>query len=246
MTNAQRVSARLVWGGTAAVAAAIAVAVAVLLATRPTANVPAPAASASASDRDAPASLVAAADAIGFRPNVEAGVGTIEDQPAAAAGPPSTDALLPVGSAAPPFSLQTPTGETVTLAGLRGKAVLVEFFATWCPHCAAEAPHLQRISRTLGTKDYAVVSVNADGETAPSVYAYHRYFGLDFPALLDPSDRPGSFTQPGAPGRVTRAYRVQSFPTFYVLDRQGRVTWRSDGEQPDALLRRELRSAAGA
>jgi thiol-disulfide isomerase/thioredoxin len=239
------VSSRLVWGGTAAVVAVIAVVVALLLATRPTTKVPPPAASASSTDRDAPAALVAAADAVGFRPNVEPGVGTIEDEPASAAGPPSTTALLPVGGAAPAFSLQTPTGETVTLRSRRGKAVLLEFFATWCPHCAAEAPHLQRIYRTLGAKDYAFVSIDADGETAPSVYAYHRYFGLGFPALLDPSDRPGSFTEPGAPGPVTRAYRVQSFPTFYVLDREGRVTWRSDGEQPDALLLRELRRAAG-
>ncbi len=44
---------------------------------------------------------------------------------------------------------------------------------------------------------------------------------------------------------MSRAYRLGYFPTFYVIDPTGRITWRSDGEQPDALLRRELRRAAG-
>jgi thiol-disulfide isomerase/thioredoxin len=235
-----------VWAGTAGVVGAIAIVVAVLLSTRSSTSVPPPATNAAAGDANAPAGLVAAADAVGFRPNVEPGVGEIEGLPASAAGPPSTTGLLPVGTAAPPFDLRTPTVDRVTLASLRGKAVLVEFFATWCPHCAAEAPHLERIYDSLPKRDYAFVSINADGETAPSVFAYHRYFGLSFPALLDPSSRPGDFSHPGAPGPVTQAYRVASFPTFYVLDRSGRIAWRSDGEQPDALLVQELRRAAGA
>jgi hypothetical protein len=88
--------------------------------------------------------------------------------------------------------------------------------------------------------------MNADGEDAASVFAYHRYFGLGFPALLDPSANPGSFHDPGAAGRVTTTYRVRSFPTFYVLDPKGVIRWASDGEQPDALLRQELRHALAA
>lgn len=87
--------------------------------------------------------------------------------------------------------------------------------------------------------------MNADGETAPSVYAFHRYYGLQYPALLDPSTHPGSFTSPGSAGTVTNEYRVLSYPTFYVLDRQGKIVWRSDDEQQDALIRQELVSAAG-
>jgi thiol-disulfide isomerase/thioredoxin len=122
--------------------------------------------------------------------------------------------------------------------------VLLEFFATWCPHCDAEAPHLRALAASLPTNRYAVLSINADGENAVSVFAYHRYFGLPFPALLDPSSRPGSFSDPGSAGPVTTRYRVQSFPTFYVLDPSGRIVWRSDGEQPDALVRHELVVAA--
>ena len=148
--------------------------------------------------------------------------------------------------AAPGFTLTDQHGRRVSLAGFHGKTVLLEFFATWCPHCNAEAPHLQALYQQLPKKRYAFLGVNGDGETAPSVYAYDRYYGLRFPSLLDPSQQPGSFSQPGASGRVSNAYGLQAFPTFYVLDRRGRIVWRSDGEQPDALLKTMLAKANAA
>jgi peroxiredoxin len=221
----------------------VAVVTGVLLATRST-TTPAPAAHPAAADRDAPPELVRAGNAVGFHPTTEPGVGQVEGKPASAATPPTNPDLLPVGSQAPAFSLKTPQGEKLSLASLRGKAVLLEFFATWCPHCNAEAPHLRQLNASLPKSRYAFVAVNADGEDAASVFAYHRYFGFEFPALLDPSLRPGSFNRPGAPGEVSTRYRVRGYPTFYVIDPHGRITWRSDNEQPDALLRLELAKAA--
>jgi hypothetical protein len=87
------------------------------------------------------------------------------------------------------------------------------------------------------------VSVNADGETAPSVFAFHSYYGLQYPALVDPSSRPGSFNGQGAAGKVSTEYSADAYPTFYVIDPLGKITWRSDGEQPDALLEQELKLA---
>ncbi len=233
---------RLVWIGTASLAVVVAIVVAVLLATSSSSKVAGPA-PATASDKNASASLVSAADAVGFHPTTEPGIGEIEGQPASAAQAPENPNLLALGSVAPNFTLKTPQGKSVSLSQYRGKAVLLEFFATWCPHCNAEAPHLRTIANSL-PKGTAIVSVNADGETAPSVFAFHRYFGLPYPALVDPSSQPGSFNNPGAAGPVTTKYQVQAFPTFYVIDPHGRIVWRDDGEQPDALIRQQLEQAA--
>jgi len=234
---------QLIWAASGGLIILVTIVVGVLLATRSSPKA-APPAAASASDRNAPASLVAAADAVGFHPTTEPGTGEIEGQPASAAQPPENANLLPVGSTAPAFTLSTPQGQKVSLAGYRGKAVLLEFFATWCPHCNAEAPHLHRLYASLPKSKVAFVSVNADGETGPSVFAFHRYYGLQYPALVDPSAHPGSFNTQGEAGPVTTSYRVVDFPTFYVIDPQGRIAWRSDGEQPDALLVDELAAAA--
>jgi thiol-disulfide isomerase/thioredoxin len=197
-------------------------------------------------DRNASPALLRAAEAVGFEPRTEAGSGVVESDRLADAPSGSSAGLLGVGTRAPQFSLRTPTGRRLSLGALRGHAVLLEFFATWCPHCAAEAPHLQHLYASFPRKDVSFAAIDADGETAPSVLAYHIYFGLGFPALLDPSSRPGSFTAPGSDGAVSTAYRIRTYPTFYVLDRSGRIVWAGQGEQPDSLLRHALNRAIAA
>jgi peroxiredoxin len=187
-------------------------------------------------DRAASPALREAASALGFRPTRHAD--STERKPASAAPDPPSG-LLPIGTVAPDFALQTPVGKTVRLSALRGRPVLLEFFAAWCPHCAAEAPHLRRLA-TAFAKRASFVAVNADSEDAASVFAFHAWFGLPFPALVDAGSHPVKWPGHGRVGPVSSRYRVGSFPTFYVLDARGRIVWRSAGEQPDAKLRQEL------
>jgi len=187
----------------------------------------------------AEAELAKAALAVGFHSTVDGTVGKIESLAADAAGPPGNPLLLPVGSTAPDFSLSTPIGERVDLSDYKGKVVFLEFFATWCPHCQAEAQHIVAIRQAISTR-FVFLSVNADGEDAASVYAFDRYFAITYPALLDPGSVAGSFNSKGSAGPVTQAYHVHIYPTFYIIDKEGKVAWRSDGEQPDALLLKEL------
>ncbi|MGN6377704.1 MAG: TlpA family protein disulfide reductase [Gaiellales bacterium] len=226
------------------VAVAFAATIVLIVAKHQSSPKPPPPAKPTAADLNAPQKLIRAAAALHFTPTTEPGVGSIEGKPASASPGPYSHHLLARGSVAPRFTLRTPQGTQVTVP-VAGKPTLLEFFTTWCPHCAAEAPHLRRLAQQLGSKA-AFVSVNADSEDAASVYAFHRYFGLPYPALVDPSGRPrGNFHKSGGEGRWATAYGVQAFPTLYVISPDGRVVWADDGEQPDALLKQLLERAAG-
>jgi len=186
-----------------------------------------------------------AADAVGFRVTTGPGIGEIENLPAETTLLAPSRSLLPVGASAPDFTLPTPEGTKVRLSDFRGKTVFLEFFATWCPHCQAEAPHLLGIQKVLPSS-VTFLSVNGDSEDAASVHAFSRHFGLPWQALLDPGLPPGSFSRQGGIGPVSRAYGLSLFPTFYIIDANGRIAWRADREQPDALLVARLRDASGS
>ncbi len=239
----ERRGQRIALIGTAVVVLVVAAVTVVLVATRGGSSAPGPA-TPSAADRAAPKALQHAAAAIGFHPEPIPGVGKIEDEPASAAVPSTNASLLAPGTQAPAFTLKTPLGETMSLSSFAGKALLLEFFATSCPHCQAEAPHLEKLYTSLDHSRYAMASVNADGEGAPSIYAFHRYFGLSYPALIDVRGTPGSWHSPGPAGPVTAAYKIVNFPTFYVISPSGKVTYAANAEEPTAKLMQELQRAA--
>jgi peroxiredoxin len=193
----------------------------------------------------ADAALVKAALAVAFHSTMDSSVGEIEKLSADSAHPPGNPYLLAVGTQAPEFTLQTLAGRSISLSDYRGKTVLLEFFATWCPHCQAEAKHLAELRAALPASKVAFLSVNADGEDAASVYAFDQFFAVSYPTLLDPGGRAGTFNNRGSAGRVTKSFYVHIYPTFYIIDRNGSVAWRSDGEQPDALLLKELTEISG-
>jgi peroxiredoxin len=187
--------------------------------------------------------LAAAADALGFRQMTAADVGVVENLPPDTPLLAPSKSLLPVGAAAPDFTLSTATGRTVRLSDYKGKVILLEFFATWCPHCQAEAQHLTKFFGSLPPDRFAFLSVNADSEDPASLYAFDRFFRIPWPTLLDPGSPAGSYKQAGGAGPVTRAYGVALYPTFYIIDSKGRVSWRNDREQPDMLIAQKLHDA---
>ncbi len=121
------------------------------------------------------------------------------------------------GGATPPLALRTPAGETVDLASLRGRVVLVNFWATWCAPCVEEMPALARLRDRLGPRGLGVVAVN-QGEMPERVSAFLQRSGLDLPVLLD-RDKDAA-----------KAWKVRALPTTFVVDARGRIRLHAEGE----------------
>jgi cytochrome c biogenesis protein CcmG/thiol:disulfide interchange protein DsbE len=112
-----------------------------------------------------------------------------------------------VGHPAPEFALDGPAGDSFSLGALRGKPVVLNFWATWCPPCRSEAPDLQSASRRYAGQ-VSVLAVD-QGEPAATVQAYTAQQGLTYPSPLDEN------------GRVSLAYGVHALPTTFFIDRDG-------------------------
>jgi cytochrome c biogenesis protein CcmG/thiol:disulfide interchange protein DsbE len=114
------------------------------------------------------------------------------------------------GTEPPALRARTVDGRPVSLAGLRGRVVLLNFWASWCLECRPEMPALEHLHRELAAQGLTVMGINAR-EGAAAVRAYARELGLTFALVLDPD------------GDVGRAYGVIGIPTTFLIGRDGRA-----------------------
>ena len=112
------------------------------------------------------------------------------------------------GFTAPGLTLQTLDGETITLSDLHGQAVLINFWASWCPPCRNEMPAIQQVYEEYRDEGFIVLAVNSQEQDA-GVAAFAEPLGLTFPILID---RDGS---------VFDDYQVAALPTTFFVDRAG-------------------------
>lgn len=146
---------------------------------------------------------------------------------------------LPLGAAelkalpakpAPALNLPALDGGRLGLEQLRGKVVLVNFWAVWCPPCRKEMPSMARLADKMAGRPFALVGVNV-GESPEDIRAFLKQVPVNFPIVLD------------AEGQSLKAWQVFAFPTSYVLDRKGRLRLGLFGsiewDSPEALARLE-------
>lgn len=118
------------------------------------------------------------------------------------------------GQLAPDFTLTNLDGEEVTLSDLQGKNVLLNFWATWCPPCEAEMPHLQKYYDTYAEKDNVeIIGVNVTyaKEKIERVKQFVEGYQLTFPILLEPTKE------------VADQYEVFTIPSTFMIDVEGNV-----------------------
>lgn len=133
-----------------------------------------------------------------------------------------------VGHPAPDFTVSTLTGETFTLSELRGKPVVLNFWATWCPPCRAELPELQAAAERY-EGEIIIAGVN-QAEPADSVTQFADGLGLRFVVPLDTD------------AQVSRLYGARSLPTTFFIDRGGVIREIQIGPVTEATLAQLLRS----
>jgi cytochrome c biogenesis protein CcmG, thiol:disulfide interchange protein DsbE len=108
------------------------------------------------------------------------------------------------------FSTESLTGDKVSLTDYRGKVVMLNFWATWCPPCRAEMPLIESTYEQYGKRGFIVLAVN-NAERADQVASFASQYKLTFPVLLD-------YT-----ADIQQQFAIKGYPTSLFLDAQGKV-----------------------
>lgn len=145
-------------------------------------------------------------------------------------------------SAAPPpapaFSGVTVDGKPFSSSSLKGKAYIVNFFATWCPPCRAEIPDMVQVQRTWQSKGFTFVGI-AVNEKVPNVKNFMRQNGMTWPVMMATPELIRAFN-----GYIDGG--ITGIPTTFVVDASGRVTGVIVGPRSKAEFDQIVRTALGA
>ena len=116
------------------------------------------------------------------------------------------------------FDLQNMDEENKKLSDYRGKVVLLNFWATWCPPCIREMPSMERLQQQIKAEDFKVLAIN-QMEEPDDVFAFTGQLEIDptFEILFDKTSE------------VSQAYAVRGLPTTYLIDKKGNIRYRAVG-----------------
>ena len=146
-----------------------------------------------------------------------------------------------LGTIATDFELPALNGKPVRLSSLRGKIVLLEFTATWCPTCYEAASDLRRLKRQFGPA-LSVISVSLDGgentdTTREDLLRFVKQEKVDWPVLFDDT---------GTDNSAARAYGVERLPAYVLIDQAGIVRLIRHGAGVSKVIEKQVRSLLAA
>ncbi|MGD7045619.1 peroxiredoxin family protein [Jeotgalibacillus proteolyticus] len=139
-----------------------------------------------------------------------------------------SDGLLEEGQKAPDFDTVTVEGENVSLSDYKGKKVILNFWATWCPPCIEEMPHMQKYyEEDAQNQNVEILAVNLTTRDngIDRVESFKKDYGLTFPVLLDES------------GQLGETFYAFTIPTTYLLDEEGTVTKKLMGPMDQDMMK---------
>ncbi len=141
-----------------------------------------------------------------------------------------TDKRPPAGgTAAPTFTLQDLNGKDVRLLDYKGKVIIIDFWATWCPPCRASIPGLEKIYKAYKDKGLVILAISLDQGEWDSVKSFVTDYGITYTVLKGNED-------------IQDKYQVRTIPLLLVIDKEGRIAKRYLGFGSDEDLDGYVRS----
>ncbi len=134
-----------------------------------------------------------------------------------------------VSSIAPDFTLQDLTGKAVRLADFKGKVVLVEFWATWCPPCRESIPGMERVHEAYQSKGLVVLGVSMDSDGPETLRSFARERGIKY-SILQGSDE------------VADKYMVHAIPTMFLVNKEGMIARQYLGGADGDVLDKDIQA----
>lgn len=111
---------------------------------------------------------------------------------------------------APDFVLKSAAGSNVRLSELKGRVVMLNFWATWCGPCTEEIPHLNELHESLDPYDFELLGINIDEDQSKAMHLANK-LNVNFPVLFDTEKE------------VSRSFDIKAMPTTIIIDRAGKV-----------------------
>lgn len=159
-----------------------------------------------------------------------------QTQPAATPPEQSTTPPAPAPVAAAVWTLTDLMGHPLSLADFKGKVVILDFWATWCPPCVKEIPHFNELAAEFGDKGLAVVGVSVDRDGVDAVKAFMKRQPINYPVVMFTPDVANTYQQylpPEERGGI---------PFTFVIDREGYIRRHFVGYRPKEVFAEVVKS----
>lgn len=139
----------------------------------------------------------------------------------------SQGSAVEIGQKAPEFSLTDIDGKTSSLSDFKGKVVILDFFASWCPPCRQEIPDFIGLQKAYGDKGFAMIGVALENAQAAKDFAVKA--GINYPVLVDDE-------------KVSNSYGpIRSIPTTFILDKDGKIVKMYIGSRPKDVFENDIK-----
>jgi thiol-disulfide isomerase/thioredoxin len=128
---------------------------------------------------------------------------------------------------APAITVNSLNGKPLNLSDLKGKVVLLNFWATWCPPCREEIPSMMKLNSAMAGKPFQMVAVSIDEGGLPAIESFFKTSGFSLPAYIDPDNR------------AAKAFGITGVPETFIIDKSGILVKKVIGpmawDSPDVL-----------